>query len=126
MRLLLVLIILLGFPLLELNILIHLAHQYGWWVGVYLLGSASLGWLLIQEEKLAVFGRLYQVSQSGQSPVWALITSASRLLAGVLLIFPGVISDVIAVLLLLVPMPQPKGVPPQEESVIEGEFTRED
>ncbi len=125
MRLLLVLIILLGFPVLEISILINLAEQYGWWVGVYLLGSASLGWLLIQEERLAVFGRLYQASQGTQTPIRALLTSASRLVAGVLLILPGVISDVIAVLILLIPMPQSK-TPPPEDGVIEGEFRREE
>jgi UPF0716 protein FxsA len=125
MRLVLILVILLGFPILEISILIRLGEQYGWWVGVYLLASASLGWLLIQEEKLAVFGRLYQVSQGGQSPIWALITSASRLFAGVMLILPGVITDVIALLILLIPTPKRKAPPPQDD-VIEGEFRREE
>lgn len=125
MRLLLLLTILLGFPVLEISILIKLGEQYGWWVGAYLLGSAALGWLLIQEERLAVFGRLYQASQGTQTPIRALLTSASRLVAGVLLILPGVITDVIALLILLIPMPQSKA-PPQEDGVIEGEFKRED
>jgi UPF0716 protein FxsA len=125
MRLLLILVILLGFPVLEISILIKLANQYGWWVGVYLLVAASLGWLLIQEERLAVFGRLYQASQGTQTPIRALLTSASRMVAGVLLILPGVITDVMAVLILLIPTPKPK-TPPQEDGVIEGEFRRED
>jgi UPF0716 protein FxsA len=91
---------------------------------VYLLAAASLGWVLIQEEKLAVFGRLYQVTQGGQSPIWALLTSASRMVAGVLLILPGVITDVLAVLILLIPTPRPKA--PLQDDVIEGEFRREE
>jgi UPF0716 protein FxsA len=117
--------ILLGFPILELLILIKLSELYGWWVGFYLLCSAVLGWTLIQEERLAVFGRLYHITQSGQSPILALLTSAKRLLAGVLLILPGVISDVIALIILIVPMPK-SSAPDAEDDVIEGEWRREE
>ena len=120
-----ILIILLGFPILELVILLRLGDQYGWWVGVYLLSSAVLGWNLIQEERLAVFGRLYHITQSGQSPIWALLTSAKRLLAGVLLILPGVISDVLALIILLIPMPKSR-TPAANDDAIEGEWRRED
>ena len=88
--------------------------------------------MLIQEEKLAVFGRLFQIAQTGQHPVVALLSSARTLLAGVLLIFPGVISDIIAVLLLLIPMPSGRTPPPPpnraaaNDDIIEGEWKRED
>jgi UPF0716 protein FxsA len=121
-----ILIILLGFPILELFILIKLAEQYGWWVGFYLLCAAVLGWTLIQEERLAVFGRLFQITQSGQSPIWALLTSAKRLLAGVLLILPGVIGDVLALIILLFPMPKASTPSAPADDAIEGEWRRED
>lgn len=125
MRLLLILVILLGFPLAELLVLIRLSEQYGWWVGAYLLLAAVVGWSLIQGERLAVFGRLYHITQSGHSPLVALLTSARRLLAGVLFIIPGVISDVVAILILLIPMPT-RRVPKADDDVIEGEWRRED
>jgi UPF0716 protein FxsA len=125
MRLLLILIILLGFPLAELAVLVKLANQYGWWVGAYLLFAAVLGWTLIQEERLAVFGRLYHITQSGHSPIVALLTSARRMVAGVLFIIPGVISDAIAVLILLIPMPT-RRPPKTPDDVIEGEWRREE
>jgi UPF0716 protein FxsA len=120
-----ILIILLGFPILELFILIRLSELYGWWVGFYLLCSAVLGWSLIQEERLAVFGRIFQIMQSGNSPIWALLTSAKRMLAGVLLILPGVISDVLALMILLIPMPKSR-VQAANDDVIEGEWRREE
>ncbi len=129
---LLIFAILLAFPFIELYVLIRLAAEYGWWVALYLLATASAGWMLIQEEKLAVFGRLIQIVQTGQHPVVALLSSARTLLAGVLLIFPGVISDIIAVLLLLIPTPSgkiPKNQPPRtaaNDDVIDGEWRRED
>lgn len=132
MPVLLIFAILLAFPFVELYVLIRLASEYGWWVALYLLAAASAGWMLIQEEKLAVFGRLLQIVQTGQHPVVALLSSARTLLAGVLLIFPGVISDIIAVLLLLIPTPSgkiPKNRPSgtaANDDVIEGEWRRED
>ncbi len=119
-----ILIILLGFPILELFILIKLGELFGWWVGFYLLCSAAIGWTLIQEERLAVFGRLFQITQSGQSPIWALLSSAKRLLAGVLLILPGVISDVLALIILIIPCKS--RTPPAPDDVIEGEWRREE
>lgn len=131
MPIFLIFAILLAFPFVELYVLIRLASEYGWWLALYLLSAIVAGWLLIQEERLAVFGRLFQIVQTGQHPVVALLTSARKVLAGVLLIFPGVISDVFAILLLLIPMPSSKrpGTPNQtaaNDDVIEGEWRRED
>lgn len=131
MPVLLILAILLAFPFIELYVLIQLASVYGWWLALYLLSMMIAGWLLIQEERLAVFGRLFQIVQSGQHPVVALLSSARKLLAGMLLIFPGVISDVFAVLLLLIPAPPgnradaPRRAAANDD-VIEGEWRRED
>ena len=125
MRLLIILAILLAFPLFEIYLLVRLAAIYGWWLGLYLLFAAIAGWTMIQEERLAVFGRLFQIAQSGQHPVIALLTSARKILAGLLLIFPGVASDVLAVLLLLIPMPSGRRQQ-RDDGVIEGEWRRED
>jgi len=46
------------------------------------------------------------------------------MLAGLLLIFPGVISDLFALILLIWPRGQVK--PAQQSDVIEGEFRREE
>jgi UPF0716 protein FxsA len=126
MRLLLILIILLAFPLFELYLLVRLAAVYGWWLALYLLFTAVAGWLLIQEERLVVLGRLVRILQSGHHPAVALLSSARKLLAGVLLILPGVLSDIIAVLLLLLPMPSGGRQIPVDDGVIEGEWQRED
>lgn len=131
MPVLLILAILLAFPFVEFYLLYRLATNYGWWLAAYLPATMLAGWLLIQEERLAVFGRLFQILQNGQHPVIALLTSARKVLAGLLLIFPGVISDAIAVLLLLMPIPRGQRSPHQppaaaNDEVIEGEWRRED
>lgn len=126
MYLLLLLLILLAFPALELVLLFKLAALIGGWLALYLLVSAVLGFLLIQDERVVVFGRLVQAMQQGRHPLLALFASARKMIAGLLLIFPGIVSDVLA-LLLIIPLPsfrQP--MPWEEDGVIEGEWRRED
>lgn len=131
MRFLVLLLILLAFPVLEIWLLIELGNRYGWWLLGYLLLVAALGWRLLQEEKFLLLGRMAQTLSQGGTPARALFGTAKNLLAGLLLILPGVISDVIAVILLL--LPSPKATAGQtysgkaaNDDVIEGEFRRED
>ncbi len=129
MRLLLLLLILLAFPVLELIILFQLATRFGWWLLGYLLGAALVGWLLIQDERVAVFGRMATTLSTGEPPVRALLASAKKVIAGILLIFPGVLSDILAIVLLLMPAPRmrrPQSGQNTEDSVIEGEWRREE
>lgn len=133
MRLLFLLAILLAFPVLEIWLLIVLGHRYGSWLLGYLLLVAILGWRLLQDEKLLIFGRLAQTLSQGGTPARAMFGSAKNLIAGILLILPGVVSDVIAVILLLLPAPQLDSSRQQghaakaaNDDVIEGEFRRED
>lgn len=126
--------ILLAFPFLEIAVLIELSQRYGWWVLVYLLTIGYLGLRLIRSEKDLIAARMFQQMGAGGNPVSAIFSTARNMLAGVLLLIPGVISDVIAVILLLIPANNPDlGQAGQKSSakyrasandeVIEGEFT---
>jgi UPF0716 protein FxsA len=135
MRFLFLPLILLAFPIAEIWLLIELGHRYGGWLLLYLLLVAILGWRLLIDEKFLVFGRLLQTLRQGGTPAAALFSSAKNMIAGVLLIFPGIISDVMAVILLLVPAAQPLATThtarasrakAANDDVIEGEFHRED
>jgi len=128
-------LILLAFPVAEIWLLIELGQQYGWWLLVYLVGIALLGLRLIQDEKALFTGRVLQTLSAGSHPVKAIFGSARNIIAGVLLILPGVITDIIAVILLLVPIKAsqaPNAQSPYQagqaanDDVIEGEFRRED
>lgn len=120
---LIVLLLVLLFPALEIYTMFQVADMIGWWLLVWLVFSAILGWALIKEESMAVFGRLTMTAQSGHSPFAALWTSGRNILAGVLLIFPGVISDAIALILLVWPgnTPRPNRRTMPDDGVIEGE-----
>jgi UPF0716 protein FxsA len=117
------LLVVLGFPALEIYTLFRVADLIGWWLLAWLLFSALIGWMLIKEESLAVFGRLAVAMQSSQSPVAALWDSGRTMLAGLLLIIPGVLSDALALILLLLPNKTGRPVAGRatDDNVIEGE-----
>ena len=120
---LLVLLSVLLFPALEIYTMVQVAEVIGWWLLAWLIISAVIGWALIKEESFAIFGRLAETVQNGQSPFAALWESGRTILAGVLFIFPGVISDAIALVLLV----WPSSTTPvnrrrqKDDNVIEGE-----
>ena len=117
--------ILLGFPLLELWVAVLVAQKIGWWLLAWLVGAVFIGVTLIREEQFAIFGRLMGAMQQGQNPFRAIITSGRVMFAGLLFIFPGVITDFLALVLLLWPCRR-QLQPVQQTDVIEGEFRRED
>ena len=120
---LLVLLLVLLFPALEIYTMFQVADYIGWWLLVWLISSAFAGWLLIREEISSLFARLALSAHSGQSPFAALWQSGRTILAGALLIFPGVISDVIALILLLWPAgsARPAQSPLPDDGIVEGE-----
>jgi UPF0716 protein FxsA len=123
----------LAFPVAEIWVLINLFHQYGWWVLLYLVTVTLLGLQLIRDEKLLLSGHLMQSLNQGGNPMKAMFGSARNIFAGILLIIPGVMTDVLAAVLLLIPINAASQAPPNypsgkaaNDDVIEGEFHRED
>ena len=123
---------LLAFPIAEIWILINLFHQFGWWVLLYLVVMVLLGLQLIRDEKLLFSGRMMQTLNQGGNPMKAMFGSARNIIAGILLIIPGVITDLIAVVLLLMPVNKSEikssafTQKSANDDVIEGEFHREE
>lgn len=124
-----IVLLLLSFPVLEAIGIFWVAHAIGSWVLLLLLLAAVAGIMLIRIER-AVWGpRLLFSLQSGAHPLASLFASGRILLAGGLLVFPGFISDAIALVLLLTPgtWAGRKADPmrPANDDVLEGEFKRE-
>src|SRR5690242_20205405 len=104
MRLLLTLL-LIGLPLAEIATFI----QVGQWLGlgptlalVLLAGLAGI--LLIRHQSLATLGAVRAALARNQVPTAELADAACVLIAGFLLILPGFISDIVALLLLVRPL----------------------
>ena len=126
MRLLLI-GILLGFPLLEAVVLVRLADTLGWWVLAWCVLAACAGVALIKEARFAMLARLAAGFAHGEFNILALTDSARTVIAGLLLIYPGVVSDLIAITILLLPRSEAvqraaRSRPPG--AVIDGEFRR--
>ena len=74
---------LLAFPIAEIWILINLAHQYGWWVLLYLVVVALLGLQLIRDEKLLFSGRMMQSLSQGGNPMKAVFGSMRNIITSI-------------------------------------------
>lgn len=124
MRTLIILLILLGFPALEIYVMAKLAGTVGWWLLPWLLSSALVGGWLVREAGAMLPLRLFAALQAGHSLSFSLLIGFRTVLAGVLLIFPGVVSDFLALLLLLLPHPKITLPTAANDDVIDGEWTR--
>ena len=128
-----IIIFLILLPGLELAGIIYFFSLYGWWFFLYLVSLGILGWQLIKEEKANALSKLAGLVSKGDTPGEAIMGVAKNLLAGVLFLFPGVITDIFGLLILL----QGGKVSTTREDqtfrssekapdIIEGEFHRED
>jgi UPF0716 protein FxsA len=120
--------ILLGFPLLEAVVLVRLSEVMGWWILAWVVLAACAGIALIKEARFAMLARLAAGLAEGRFAITALTDSARTVVAGLFLIFPGVVSDFIALTLLLLPGPkavvETRSIRDIGGSVIDGEFRR--
>ena len=95
-------ILLISVPLLELYLLIHLGSKVG---GIstllVVIMTALLGTHVLRRQGRSAIQQAQARWQQGQLPTQAIIDSAVMLLAGILLIIPGLITDGIGALLLL-------------------------
>lgn len=119
-------VILLAFPVLEFYVLWKLSGILGIWLLLWLVASAVAGWSLLRRVPDAFASAMLHSSLQGGSPLRGLLSGGATLLAGLLLIFPGVISDALALMLLALAPPRRLPRTPPPDGVIEGEFRRED
>ena len=127
-------------PFIEIWGYFKFGSLYGWWFLLYLIVMIVLGWRLIQEEKTLVLPRLMSIMEHGGNPMALILGTAKNLMAGGLFLFPGIFSDIIAIILLLIPIKNNEERQNEFEAntfnkkkdstnkgdVIEGEYRRED
>ncbi|RMD01847.1 FxsA family protein [Aquitalea palustris] len=128
-----ILLLLLLYPLLEIATLVTLAHHLGGGVVFLLvLASSLLGIWMLRNQKLGALLTLSSVLRQGQQvSLYSLLWPLRYALSGLLFAIPGILSDLLAILLLL-PFKGPAlnmGGPTAAstpDDVIEGEFSRVD
>jgi UPF0716 protein FxsA len=91
-------------PLVELYVIVQVGHQMGVLPTIALLIVISaLGTSLVKREGLKVFREFTGAIQRGEEPSTQIVHGVCILAAGVFLLAPGFISDVLAITLLLPP-----------------------
>ena len=130
----LLLAIVLAFPLLDLYATVRFARWTGVPAWVWLAMSVVTGFFLLQSERHTFRAKLMAAMHGEQSMLRGLLDSGRKLLAALLFLLPGIISDVIALMLLALPLnvgresgPLPAGAGGSrpQRGAIDGEFRRD-
>lgn len=124
-------IIAFGLPALELVGIYQMWQTIGAWTLAWLASAAATGVWLLRREHRAFLPQLVQAMANGHTPLVVLLASFRRIIAALLLIFPGIVSDGLALVLLAwpggrPPRPRGQGPRPAADDVIEGEYRRID
>lgn len=108
-----VLAIVLIFPLVDLLVTVRLARWTGVPLWMWLTGSGIAGMWVLANERSQFRLRTIAAFRGDYSLLRGLLDSGRRVMAGILLIAPGVLSDILALLLLALPINQRGRFDPQ-------------
>ena len=104
---LILLLLLVAFPLLELAILIKVGSIIGVWATLgIVVGSFILGTTVVRHQGFGVARRMLATARSGEPPVEPMMEGMLLMFAGLCLMAPGLITDVIGLILLVPPLRQ--------------------
>ena len=96
------LIVFISIPLIEIAVMIKVGQWLGFWPALGLVIATGVGGaMILARSGLASALRVQDAMLRGEPPVAAMIDSALVVMAGVLLITPGFIADLIGLALLL-------------------------
>jgi UPF0716 protein FxsA len=99
------LLVFVALPLAEIALLIKAGETIGFWPTVALLvAAAALGLAVIRVRGGTMVGRVFGAMGDGRLPFEPMLDSYAVIVAGLLLIMPGFLSDAIALLLLIPPV----------------------
>jgi UPF0716 protein FxsA len=92
-------------PLLEIALLVKFGQAFGVWLTIAeVIGSAFLGFGVLQRQGFTMMMRTQEAVMRGEPPVGAMLDGGMMVMAGTLLILPGLISDTFGLLLLIPPV----------------------
>ena len=123
--------IVLGFPLVDVYATIRFARWSGVPIWAWLALSTLAGLVLLRNERGAFRARTVAALHGEQSVLRGLLDSGRKVLAGVLFILPGILSDVLALALLALPINTgarfaTQGAARTRRDPLDGEFRRVD
>jgi UPF0716 protein FxsA len=92
-------------PVVEIYILVAIGHATSFWVPfAIVIGSIIAGTTVARHEGLRVLERMRENMQARRMPADSMVDAFLILIAGLLLIFPGVLTDIVGIALLIRPL----------------------
>jgi UPF0716 protein FxsA len=92
-------------PLIELAVLIKTGQLIGFWATMgIVVGTGLLGAHVLVRQSWTTVRRMQEAVARGQAPVAPVVDGTFLVIAGALLITPGLISDTVAIMLLIPPV----------------------
>ena len=105
MGLILVLVLIIGAPLLELYVMIQVGSEIGiLWTIAALIGISVVGTWLAKREGFRIMRSFVETSRRGEVPSREMVQGVCVVVAGLLLVIPGFVGDVLGIVLLLPPV----------------------
>jgi UPF0716 protein FxsA len=99
------LLLMLLLPVVEIYILVAIGHATSFWVPfAIVIGSIIAGTTVARHEGLRVLERIREDMQARRMPADSIVDAFLILIAGLLLIFPGVLTDIVGIALLIRPL----------------------
>lgn len=99
------LLLFIGLPMVEIYVLIQVGHQIGaLWTIALLVAVAALGSALLRLQGLATLANVRAALARGELPTEAILEGLVLLVAGVLMVTPGFVTDIAGLLCLLPPL----------------------
>ena len=127
--------IVLGFPAVDLYMTVRFARWTGVPVWAWLAMSVVAGLFLLRNERMAFRAKTAAAMHGEQPLLRGLLDSGRKVLAGALFLLPGILSDLIALVLLALPLNLGRDFAPRTAAAgqfgsrgkaIDGEFRRVD
>jgi UPF0716 protein FxsA len=96
------LLLVLAWPLAEIAGFVVVGRAIGlWWTLALVIGTGLLGAFLLRQQGLHLLRKLSQESQQGHLPASAVVNGAMIVVAGILLLLPGFLTDIVGLALFI-------------------------
>lgn len=99
------LLVFIAIPLLEIALLIKIGQTIGFWATILLvIATAAIGTWLLHAQGMETLRRVMASLDAGKPPVGPVLEGFVLLVAGLLLLTPGILTDTIGFVLLIPPI----------------------
>ncbi len=96
------LVLFIAMPIIEIALLLRVGEVFGWWPTLlYVIATAILGSSMLRQQGLATLNKARTRMDSGEMPAQQLLEGVFIMIGGVLLLTPGLVTDLLGFLCLI-------------------------